>query len=144
MADKEKHTYPSETPSTDPSLRSGLRLAVRAAPVPATQAVPRTCGSGQVSPPVSGRRPRGADGRRAPGPNGVQANRGGGAAAPRGGETSLGVPPLPMILVHMQNDPQNAAAKTTIRSIRAEEDIAEEDVAVRLIVRLIEHLKQAS
>lgn len=54
------------------------------------------------------------------------------------------MPPLKMVLVHIHDEHLNAAAKTTLHSIKTEEEIAEEEVDVRLIVRLIEHLNQES
>ncbi|GEM_PF-6035035 len=62
----------------------------------------------------------------------------------RDGRAGLGMPPLKMVLVHIHDGHLNAAAKPTLHSIKTEEEIAEEEVDVRLIVRLIEHLNQES
>lgn len=56
--------------------------------------------------------------------------------------STLGVPPLKMVLVHLHDDHAHAAVKTVPAAIQPEEKIAEDEVAVRLIVRLIEHLNK--
>ena len=55
---------------------------------------------------------------------------------------TLGVPPLKMVLVHVHDGGADAAEKTVSAAIRPREKIAEDEVAVRLIVRLIEHLNK--
>ena len=67
---------------------------------------------------------------------------GGGTVAPRDGRASLGVPPLKMVLVHVHDGHAPEAVKAVPAVIRPEEQIAEDEVAVRVIVRLIEHLKK--
>lgn len=52
------------------------------------------------------------------------------------------MPPLKMVLVHLHDDQARAAEKTVPAVIQPEEQIAEDEVAVRLIVRLIEHLNK--
>jgi hypothetical protein len=54
----------------------------------------------------------------------------------------LGVPPLKMVLVHVHDDHAPEAVKAVPTVIQPEERIAEDEVAVRVIVRLIEHLKK--
>jgi hypothetical protein len=56
---------------------------------------------------------------------------------------ALGTPPLQMILVHTQDDRPNAAPMAYL-SVRTKEEITEDDEALRLIVRLIEHLNKES
>ena len=55
---------------------------------------------------------------------------------------TLGLPPLKMVLVHIHDDHTNTATKTIPAAIEPEEEIADDEVAVHLIVRLIEHLNK--
>jgi hypothetical protein len=57
-------------------------------------------------------------------------------------KAGLGVPPLKMVLVHLHNDHAPEAVKAVPTIIQPEEEIAENDVAVRVIVRLIEYFKK--
>jgi hypothetical protein len=50
--------------------------------------------------------------------------------------TTLGVPPLKMVLVHAKNDRQNKAAQTTLESPEAKEKRETQ----KAIVKLIQHL----
>jgi len=50
--------------------------------------------------------------------------------------TTLGVPPLKMVLVHAENDRQNRAAQTILESPEAKEKREKQ----KAIVKLIKHL----
>jgi hypothetical protein len=47
-----------------------------------------------------------------------------------------------MVLVHLHNDHAPEAVKAVPTIIQPEEEIAEDEVAVRVIVRLIEYFKK--
>ena len=52
--------------------------------------------------------------------------------------TTLGMPPLKMVLVHTDNDRQNEAAQTILESPEAKEKREKQ----KAIVRLIKHLNE--